>query len=132
MELVDIPFIVGEEYSRKDIYKILNVPPEQQEGNWNTGYNRYKDDWFIFANVNTEGRTGHDYANRIIGNDLEWYGKIGSKITHSSIQSLVHPTGNIYVFTREDNRKPEFRFVGVGTAKEVEDTSPVKILWGFD
>lgn len=126
------PFGVGEKYSRKDIYKILKVPPERREGNWNTGYNRYEDDWFIFANVNTEGRTGHDYANKVIGNSLEWYGKVGSKITNPSIQSLINPRGKVYIFTREDNRKPEFYFAGIGRAKEVDDTIPVRILWSFD
>lgn len=82
----------------------------------------------IFANVNIEGRTGHDYANKFLGNSLKWYGKVGSKITNASIQSLINPRCRVYIFTREDNRKPEFCYVGIGKAKEVDDTIPVRIL----
>ena len=45
------PFTMGNMYSRNDIYKILNVPKERQGGHWNTGYRRYDDDLFIFANI---------------------------------------------------------------------------------
>jgi len=63
-DLMDIPFRIGQAYSRKDIYRILKVPIERQKGNWETGYHFYNNDWFIFANINTSGRTGHDYKNK--------------------------------------------------------------------
>lgn len=127
-----LPFSVGKTYSRKDIYRIMNVPSEQQRGNWDTGYNRFGLDWFIFANINTSGRTGHDYPNRFIGNDLEWYGKKHSKLSQPAIQSMLRPKGKVYIFVREDNRNPNFVYVGNGRAKEAFDTSPVKIIWSFD
>ena len=71
-----LSFIIGNIYSRKDIYIIKNVPKEKQGGIWNTGYTTFNKDIYIFVNVNSAGRTGHDYDNRFIGNDLQWFSKI--------------------------------------------------------
>ena len=109
----------------------MNVPQEKQGGNWETGYNKFNDDWFIFVNINTSGKTGHDYNNRFLGNDLEWYAKNRSKLHHPSIQSMLKPTGNIYIFVREDNKNPYFTYIGNGRVKQVFDESPVRIIWSF-
>ncbi|WP_096187283.1 DUF3427 domain-containing protein [Evansella halocellulosilytica] len=122
---------IGMTYKRKDIYKLFKVPIEQQNGNWNTGYNRFHDDWFIFANINTSGRTGHDYKNRLLGNKFEWFGKNGSKLNHSSIQSLINPVGKIYILIRRDNKNPYFTYIGNGEVKEVYDESPVRLIWNI-
>jgi predicted HNH restriction endonuclease len=86
---------------------------------------------FIFSNVNTSGRTGHDYANRFIGDDFEWYGKTNSTLYNNSIKSLLEPNGNIYIFTREDNNNPNFIYQGNARAKQYFDTKPVRIIWEF-
>jgi hypothetical protein len=59
----DSPFKENAEYSKKDIYNLLDVPLEKQRGAWDTGYREYGGDIFIFANVGVPGRTGHDYDN---------------------------------------------------------------------
>ncbi|MEK4526440.1 DUF3427 domain-containing protein [Paenibacillus sp. BGI2013] len=125
-------FRVGEYYSRNDIYQKLNVPKAKQKGHWNTGYTQYEKDSFIFANVGTAGRTGHDHPNRFDGNDLIWYGRNKSTLTQSSIQSLINPEGRTYIFAREDSNDPKFLFLGNGRAKDYFDESPVKIIWSFD
>src|SRR5690554_911029 len=109
-----MPFTRGSRYSRKDVYQIFSVPEERQGGNWDTGYNRYEKDWFIFANVNTKGRTGHDYDNRFIETDLLWYGKTRSKLSHPSSQLLIDPEINTYIFAREDSNDPYFFYLGNG------------------
>lgn len=124
-------FIVGHHYTRKDVYRIVNVPEGKRGGNWYTGYTRFGTDSFLFANVGTAGRTGHDYPNRFIGNELVWYGKNGSKLSHSSIQSLIFPKGNVFIFVREDSQDPKFLYIGGGKAKEYYDTTPVNIIWSF-
>lgn len=126
-----MPFIIGNEYSRKDIYRIINVPPEKQEGNWNTGYTLYNNDYFVFVNINSPGRTGHNYQNRFIGSKLEWYGKKGSSINHNTIKKMLNPDGYVYIFTSENNVTPYFVFRGNGIANEYFDESPVKIIWRF-
>ena len=44
-------FLVGQEYTRKDIYDLFRVPADQQGGDWDTGYHKHGVDWFIFATV---------------------------------------------------------------------------------
>ena len=82
------PFIVGEKYTKSDIYKICDVPTPKQKGDWNTGYRKYGDDWFIFCGVGAPGRTGHDYGNHFIGDDLVWFGKTASHTGQKSIRRL--------------------------------------------
>jgi 5-methylcytosine-specific restriction enzyme A len=123
-------FTRGKSYRRKDIYRIIGLPEDTKGGNWDTGYNRHNEDYFIFCNIGVPGTTGHDYNNHFIGNNLVWFGKNGSKIHQSTIQNLIHPTGKIYIFTRSSNKEP-FIYAGLGKAKSFEATSPVKIIWEF-
>lgn len=119
-----LPFVVGHTYSRKDIYELLYVPLERQKGNWNTGYHRYNDDWFIFANINTSGRTS-------IGNDLCWFGRTNSHLSQPNIRLLLNPKGNVFIFIRKDNRN-KFTYIGRGSVKEYKDTVPVNIIWRIE
>ncbi len=82
------PLRIGEQYSRKDIYKIFNVPEGKQGGNWNTWYTSFNNDVFVFVNISSAGRTGHDYDNKFIGDDLQWFGKNSHSLQNASIQSM--------------------------------------------
>ncbi|WP_224995041.1 DUF3427 domain-containing protein [Cesiribacter sp. SM1] len=123
-------FKIGATYTKKEIYHILNVPKELQRGAWDTGYRKYENDVFIFSNIGVAGRTGHDYDNYWNGDELVWYGKSQSRLNHQSIQELLYPSGNVYLFTRKGDRDP-FVFEGCGVAKDFEDTRPVKITWSL-
>ncbi len=131
-QAIKTKFKVGDYYTRKDVYKAMNVPESQQGGNWDTGYTRFNGDTFIFANVGTAGRTGHDYPNRFDGNDLIWFGKPSSKLVHDSIQYMIHSNGSVYIFVREDSSNPRFLYIGNGKAKAYYDTTPVRIDWMFN
>ncbi|MEY9865380.1 putative HNH restriction endonuclease [Peribacillus sp. B2I2] len=126
------PYKVGGEYSRKDVYKILKVPESKQDGIWNTGYTTYNNDIYIFATINSAGTTGHDYDNKFIGDDLQWFSKNNHSLTTPSIQAMLNPKGNIFIFTREDSSNPYFVYQGNGRVKEFYDTKPVKIIWEFN
>jgi len=118
-------------YSKKDIYALLNVPPDAQRGNWDTGYNEYKDMFYIFANIGVAGRTGHDYNNSWDKNGhLQWYGKTRSRLDQPSIQRLLDPATIVHIFTRENDRDP-FTYKGVGKPKDIQDTSPIMVTWVF-
>jgi 5-methylcytosine-specific restriction protein A len=121
-------FRVGDLYTRQEVYRVLNVPGELQGGNWDTGYNRYRDEWYIFAGVGTAGRTGHNYGNHWIGDDLFWRGKTNSRLNHESIRSMLSGAHRVHLFTREQDRSP-FIYEGTVTAKETRDTTPVTIIW---
>lgn len=124
-------FQTGHTYTRRDVYRIIGISEDTHGGKWDTGYARHHDDWFIFCNIGTSGRTGHDYANRWIGNRLEWYGKTNSKLYHKSIQSMLNEDTNKYIFWRENKQQP-FIFAGIGIAEKFDEMSPVKIVWKFE
>jgi len=122
------PFKVDNKYTRKDVYKIIGVPIDTKGGNWDTGYNKYKDDFFIFTNVGIPGRTGHDYGNMFIGDKLRWYSKRGTNVHQNQIQELLNPLGYVYIFFRTDNTQP-FTYAGTGLPVSYKDQSPVEIIW---
>ena len=63
-------------YSRLQVYKLLNVPKEKRRGNWETGYNSYGGNLYIFCNVGASGRSGHDYDNRWLDDGrFQWFAK---------------------------------------------------------
>jgi 5-methylcytosine-specific restriction enzyme A len=130
-ERLQYSFQVGYSYTRRDIYRVIDIPEDTRGGVWDTGYARHKNDWFIFCNIATPGTTGHDYANQWLGDRLEWYGKTNSRLNHKSIQSILSSDSNTYIFCRENNQKP-FTFAGIGSVEEVEDTVPVKVMWIFE
>lgn len=123
-------FVVGMRYTKQDIYQFCRVPLENQKGNWNTGYTQFDGDWFVFCNVGMPGRTGHDYGNRFVGDDLLWYGKTHSHLQQASIRSMMDGPGKNLIFYRADDRAP-FIFAGVAKAKFARDVSPVEITWQF-
>ena len=61
-------FEVGKKYSRADIKELAGVGRNAKGGPWDTGIVEHDGEFLIFANVGTEGRTGHDYDNRWKGN----------------------------------------------------------------
>jgi len=128
-------FIVDREYSRKDVYRIIGISENTKGGNWDTGYNQYLEDFFIFANIGVPGRTGHNYDNRFDGENLYWFAKSETNISQPQIKKLLNPPGFVYIFYRTDSGKP-FVFAGIGVPINYKDVTPVQITWkiinGFD
>ncbi|WP_236883711.1 DUF3427 domain-containing protein [Clostridium botulinum] len=124
-------FKVGYMYSRKDIYNILKVPLNQQKGSWNTGYRSYKDKYYVFAGINTSGRTGHNHGNYWESDLLCWRGKNKSHINQPIIKKLLDNKTEVNIFTRSDSSNVYFTYQGKGQAAKYEDTIPVTIYWKF-
>jgi 5-methylcytosine-specific restriction protein A len=123
------PFLVGREYTRNDVYRLLNVPIERQRGNWETGYHEWNGDFYIFCNVGTAGRGGFDYANAWLdAQTFQWFSKERTHVGQPQINRLLHPTGKILLFTREDNRGP-FTFHGYLEPISHLDSTPVQVTW---
>ena len=123
------PFIIGNKYKRKDIYRIIGIIEDTKGGNWDTGYNKYKNDFFLFCNIGIPGRTGHRHADKFIGNDLIWVAKKGTHYNQPLMRELINPPGYVYIFYRTDQNSP---FLYAGTAipqKFVIDSSPFQIIW---
>lgn len=119
-------------YTRDQIAEIIGYPEEKRGGgDFDTGYTKHGDAYFIFANVGNAGRTGHDYANRWDGRDLIWFGKSNTRIDQPRIQEMINGEFDVYVFWRGKDRSP-FTFAGLGRAVEVEASTPVRVIWSFD
>jgi 5-methylcytosine-specific restriction protein A len=103
---------------------------EPTGGPWFTGYVEHEGNCFIFCNVGIRGRTGHDYANHFDGDRLVWFGKGPSKLEHESIQKLLYPKKNLYIFYRFNDRD-QFTYAGIGRPHQVFDVTPVKVVWDF-
>ena len=119
-------------YTRDQIADIIGYPEEKRGGgDFDTGYTKHDDAYFIFANVGNAGRTGHDYANRWDGPDLIWFGKSNTRVEQPRIQEMISGDSDVYVFWRGKDRSP-FTFAGLGRAVEVEASTPVRVVWSFD
>lgn len=122
-------FEVGKRYTRSDIFHLLGI---EGGGNWFTGYHQHSSgDWFVFSNIGTAGRTGHDYGDHWVREGLFWRGKTGSRLDQPSIKSMLSGRYPIHVFTRGHDRDP-FDYQGQARAIRTENTVPVTVVWGFD
>lgn len=127
-----VPFRVDKEYTREEIKRLLGLPVTRG-GDWDTGHHREGDDTYIFANVGSPGRTGHDYANRWEGDLFHWQTKGPLSQSSASVQAMLNPPGDgrVFIFTRESDRSP-FVFEGFGRPVRVEGDRPVTITWSIE
>ena len=126
-------FRIGFQYSKKDLYIILNVPKEKQRGDWDKGYHIHDGNIFIFSNVGIPGRTGHNYNNYWDGELFVWEASTKSHLGQPQIQKMLNPFPDqkIFLFTRTMDRLP-FTYEGEIVVKEFKDTTPVQIVWAFE
>lgn len=122
-------FNINGRYSRRDVLATIGLP-DPGGGNWYTGYFSHEGDFYIFCNVGTAGRTGHDYENRWDGKDLIWYAKTRTHVGQATMQHMLDGTRRVYVFWRSDNRAP-FTFAGLAHPTRVATTTPVRVKWSF-
>lgn len=124
-------FAIGATYTRDLIRKELKLNPVKG-GNWATGHARLGKDTFIFANVESEGRTGHNYKNRWVDGKLHWSTKGPLSQKSATVQDMLKPPpgGHVYVFWRSGNRD-SFAYAGVGIPDAVNGNRPVSIVWRF-
>ena len=123
-------FEPGNTYSRADVKELAGLGRNAKGGNWDTGVVEHESEFFIFTNVGTGGRTGHDYGNNWEGDSLRWYHKEGSHLGWPSVKRLLDSESIVHLFWRDSNSAP-FRYAGYAKAIEVLDTSPVEVLWSF-
>ncbi len=126
-----LSFERGKKYTRPDVKAQAGLSRNAKGGSWDTGVLEHENEFIIFTNVGTEGRTGHNYGNRWEGNLLQWFHKAGSHLGWPSIQKLLEPNSTVHVFWRTSNAAA-FDYAGNGSPVDVFDTSPVQILWSFD
>ena len=124
-------FVKGGKYARADVAEQIGLPSHRRSGgNWVTGYDTWNSEVFIFCNVGTAGRTGHDYPNEWVGEELVWYGKTGTHRNQKLIRKLTGGGMPVHIFWRSKDRDA-FAYAGVAQAVEVANTSPVRVRWRF-
>jgi 5-methylcytosine-specific restriction protein A len=121
-------FLNGAPYSRRDVFTHIGLNPIPRWGQFLNGYFENNGAHFVFCNVGTPGRTGHDYPNRFVGDNLLWRGKTKAKREHASIRRMTASSAEVHIFFRVDNRD-RFTYLGRARAIEVDDAVPVEVLW---
>lgn len=124
-------FAAREDYTRGQIQDALAVPDARRDGSWDTGYTRFDDELYVFCNVGSAGRTGHDYNNHWDGPDLVWFAKSGTHVGQPLMARVIRGDLPIHVFWRADSKKPRFRYAGLASILEVADSRPVRFRLGF-
>lgn len=124
-------FITGEKYKRSDIYQIKKVPKERQHGKWETGYNEYDGEFFIFVTIGTDTNYNESHQNYWSGDLLIWHGRKNSHINQPSIKRMLDPTITKHIFTRKHKNDP-FIYQGIGIIDSYKDTTPILIKWKFN
>ena len=120
-------FQTDRKYSRADVMEAVGSDRSVKGGKWFTGVVEHDGEFFIFANVGTTGRTGHDYKNRWDDEYLRWYHRSNSRIHWQSVGRLLEPGRAIHLFSRTDDRD-RFKYHGFAVPMEVvEGSSPVEI-----
>ena len=123
-------FVTGKKYTRAEIKGLARIKHNAKGGPWDTGIVAHDGEFLIFANVGTEGRTGHSYDNRWEGEFLRWYHKGGSRVAWPSVKGLLGDSSPVHVFWRSSNSAP-FEYAGFARPIEVVDSRPVEVLWSF-
>ena len=117
-------------YTRKDIGEILGT--STKGGNWATGYTTFNDELYIFTTIDGAGRTGHNYHNKFLENDiLEWHGKMNSHVNQPLIKRIINNDIKVYIFIRY-NDKTQFTYIGLGRCIKYFDESPVRIYFDYE
>ena len=125
-----VRFVTGNKYTRADIKELVGVGRNAKGGPWDTGILVHDGEFLIFANVGTEGRTGHDYDNRWEGEFLRWYHKGRSRVDWPSVKGLLGESSVVHVFWRSSNASA-FEYAGFAKPIEIIDSTPVGVLWSF-
>ena len=124
-----LSFVVGDKYPKPDIREAVGYSRNSRGGPFDTGIAEHDGEFFIFANVGTAGRTGHDYTNQWDGPLLRWSHKERSKIHWPSVQELL-AAERVHVFWRTESLQT-FTYAGLARVHEYFETSPVTITWAF-
>ncbi len=94
-------------YTRKQVWAALGkTEAETKGGAYATGYAWVGDTCVVFANVGVAGRTGHDYANTMVGSEFIWWSKSNRTLASPEVKKIISGSGKILVFYRTEDRDP--------------------------
>ena len=119
-------YVSGKEYTRKSI--MLGLGVTDTGGAWFTGHIRHMNEHYIFCNITSESRTGHNFFE---GADLVWHSRKGANLTNGVAADLISNTLPVHIFCRLNNRFP-FSYYGMATALSWSQGESVQIKWRFN
>ena len=105
----------GNFYTRKGIWnEFYPDRPYPNGGPWVTGYTTERNYLIAFANINSPGRTGHDFPNKIDDSfeKMTWFGKPNAHSEQATFRSLFRGQSRLLMFVRWDNKCTLFTFLG--------------------
>lgn len=108
-------FIEGNLYSRKQVWSYFRLDtPYPNGGPWATVYVVEGKNLIAFSNINSPGRTGHDFPNSFdeISNTMIWFGKPNAHSEQPTFRSLFKGDLNLLMFARWDNKSTLFSYLG--------------------
>jgi hypothetical protein len=117
-------FYENSHYTRKEVWKKFNQYKDfPKGGNWSTGYVSQGKYLIIFANINTIGRTGHNFPNTYdtSSEEMTWYGKPNAHSQQPLLRKLFQGILSPLVFARWDSKNTKFTYLGKPTIKNFDD-----------
>ena len=103
-------------YTRKQAWDILNPGISfPNGGNWLTGYVAQDTFLIVFANIDSPGRTGHDFPNEYDHEkrEMHWFGKPNAHSQQQTFKKLFDGELTPHIFVRWDNKNTNFLYLGV-------------------
>ncbi|HDS1736254.1 HNH endonuclease [Pseudomonas sp. BP8] len=131
-DVQSLSFNVGQEYTRVGVLALLGIP-RPTGGKWYSGHVYHAGNHFLFCNVGSAGRTGHNYNNHYLDSRLVWYARSDYRLGQPLVSKLIGQEESVFVFYRQSDRDP-FMFAGIALPYEVVDAAdgdPLKVVWDF-
>ena len=122
-------FIHDAFYTRKQAWSILNPKiPFPNGGNWLTGYVVHDTSLIVFANIDSPGRTGHDFPNEYDHEErvMCWFGKPNAHSQQQTFRKLFDGELTPHIFVRWDNKNTKFLYLGVPSISSFTDGVKIK------
>lgn len=135
-------FSPGNLYSRKQVWRQFNPSGAFPRGGpWATGYVSQDHSLIAFANINTSGRTGHDFPNTFNEqtNEMIWYGKPNAHSEQPTFRALFQGKTELLMFVRWNSKNAMFTYLGKPNIISFENdvvltdgTRTIKLSLSFD
>jgi hypothetical protein len=123
-------FELGALMTRAEIADVIGLAEGSRGGPWLTGYAKVAGEFFLFANVGSSGRTGHNYPNRWEDRDFIWHGKSSTRRGQPEIEEMLEGKHPVHIFWRSYDRAA-FTYAGCGSPIETMGEKPVQVRWRF-
>jgi 5-methylcytosine-specific restriction protein A len=123
-------FLKGAQLTRNEIWKSFNPNSGEKPkgGNWDTGYKVEGDELIAFLNIDSKGRTGHDFENNYDSDaeQITWFGKPNAHSAQPIFQKIIIQKLTPHFFARWDSKNTKFTYLGVGRVIDFQDDIPIE------